>query len=172
MGMGGQGVVLSDTCSSMGMEIPQITDEDVKFVLEGINFPPQAPPPRNPVDFAGGGLGALLEAKTLNNLAQLGYVDGIITNQPRLPRAADSSSTEQERMVAKFSEYLTAIPQKLGKPLLTIHLPGFPADGEMQNILADAGILSFPTHEEAVRAMYALVTYGKIRRQFDAEQTS
>ncbi len=53
-----------------------------------------------------------------------------------------------------------------------VHLAGFPADDETQKILAGAGILIFPTHEEAVRAMYALVTYGKIRRQFDKEQTS
>ncbi|MFH1382114.1 MAG: CoA-binding protein [Chloroflexota bacterium] len=165
MGTGGQGVVLADACVTMGMEIPQIADNDIKFILEGVNFPPQAPPPRNPVDFAGGGPGSLVEAKILNRLAQLDYINGIIANQPALPPAVGSSPTEQEQAVVQIREYLTAIPQKYGKPLLFMHLPGFPTDAAIQKMLADAGILTFPTCEEAVRTMYALVSYGQIKRR-------
>jgi acetyl-CoA synthetase (ADP-forming) len=171
MGMGGQGVVTSDICVSMGMEVPQITEEDSKSVLKGIDFPPQASI-KNPVDTAGSAIGGLAEAKILNSLARLGYIDGIITNAPALPRPAAGSQVEYEQIVAKVREYLTAIPQKLGKPVIIQCLPGFTIGSEMQEILAEACIPIFPAPEEAARAMYALVRYGEIKRRCNTERTS
>jgi acyl-CoA synthetase (NDP forming) len=164
MGMGGQGVTTSDICISLGMDVPQITEEDRKFILEGIDFPPQAPPLTNPVDFAGSSLGGLGEAKVLNRLAQLDYIDGIITNIPFLHHNDTDSPAELERMVAKFVEALTEIPQKFGKSLVLQLLPGAARDKEVQRMLADAGIIGFPSPEESVKAMYALVKYGEIKR--------
>ncbi len=149
MGMGGQGVTTSDICVSLGMEVPQITEEDRKFILEGIDFPPQAPPLTNPVDFAGSSLGGLGEAKVLNRLAQLDYVDGIITNIPFLHRNDIGSPAELQRIVAKFVGYLTEIPRKFGKPLILQLLPGAVRDKDVQRMLADAGIIGFPSPEKS-----------------------
>jgi len=53
LGTGGQCVVLSDICVSMGMEVPELSNEDISFIISEVEFPPHAPTPRNPVDFAG-----------------------------------------------------------------------------------------------------------------------
>jgi acyl-CoA synthetase (NDP forming) len=164
MGMGGQCVTTSDICISMGLQVPPILANDRKFILEGIDFPPQAPPLTNPVDFAGSSLGGWGEVKVLNRLAQLDYIDGIITNIPFLPRNNTNSSSELESTTARFVEYLVEIPRKFGKPLVFQILPGSIRDREMQKIFSDAGIIGFPSPEESVRAMYALVKYGEIKR--------
>jgi len=167
MGLGGQCMVLSDNCVSMGMEVPLITEEDMSFVLDGIDFPPHAPPPRNPVDFAGGTRTALIESTVLNRMAQLDYIDGIITNAPvTLARAASGSDAEIEQMATEAGELLTAIPQKFGKPLIIL---GFPVHmrrrGERMNkVFIEAGIPVLPSPEEAVRAMYALMKYTEIKK--------
>lgn len=164
MGMGGQCVTTSDICISMGLQVPPILEKDRKFILEGIEFPPQAPPLTNPVDFAGSSLGGWGEIKVLNRLAQLDYIDGIITNIPFLPRNNTNSSSEMESMISRFIEQLIEIPRKFGKPLIFQSLPGSIRDREMQKRLAEAGMIGFLSPEESVRAMYALVKYGEIKR--------
>ncbi len=169
LGTGGQCVVVSDTCYSTGLQVPELTDEHAAFVTSEIEFPPHAPPPKNPVDFAGSNRTALMEARVLNKLAQLDYIDCIISNQPVTFRS-DTQSEEQERRDREAGELVTTIPQKYGKPIVTI---GFATSqytsGTLNKMLAGAGITCYLTPEEAVRAIHTLVRYAEIKRKFGGE---
>lgn len=171
IGTGGQCVVLSDTCVSMGLQIPELRQEDVSFIISGIDFPPHAPTPRNPVDFAAGSRTALNEAQVLNRLAQLDYIDCLICNTPvTFHHAARTSTAEQERLDTEAGALLGEIPKKYQKPVVTL---GFAKNtystGLLRKALDDANIPSFSTPEETVRAMYALWRYQEIKQRFDAD---
>jgi len=171
LGTGGLCVVLSDICVSMGMEVPELTDADVTFVISGIEFPPHAPPPRNPVDFAGSNRTALMEAKVLNKLAQLDYIDGLISNTPvTFLRDASTASAEQDKLESEAGELLTAIPQIYNKPFVTIGLGDLVhTGGLLKQALDGTGIVAYPSPEETVRAMDTLVRYAEIKKQFAEE---
>jgi len=171
-GTGGQCMILTDTAISLGMAVPEVRDEDIPVILDGIDIPPHAPPPRNPVDFAGSHT-ALMDATLINNMARLDYIDGIISNRPvTFPRATEKSSLEQQNQDARVGELLSAVPQKYGKPVVLIG-PNSATTGEEFRIsptigraMESSGILCYPSPEEAVRAMYTLVSFAEIRKRF------
>jgi acyl-CoA synthetase (NDP forming) len=168
LGTGGLCVVIADTCVSMGMEVPELKEEHVKFIVSDLAFPPHAPIPKNPVDFAGSNRTALQEAGVLNRMAQLDYIDGLICNTP--VTWADSSKLsviEQEVLLTKAAKLLTDIPQKLGKPVVTVGLNDSTLTGELViKALDAAGIPSYNTPEAAVKAMATLVKNAEVMRKF------
>jgi acyl-CoA synthetase (NDP forming) len=168
LGTGGLCVVLADTCVSMGLEVPELMEEHVKFIISDLEFPPHAPAPRNPVDFAGSNRTALQETGVLNKMAQLDYIDGLICNTPiTWADSSGSSAVEQEKLLTQAAELLTAIPQKLGKPVVTVGLNGFAFTNEpVVNAMDAAGITSYNSPEAAARAMATLVKYAEIKRRF------
>jgi acyl-CoA synthetase (NDP forming) len=168
LGTGGLCVVLADTCVSMGLEVPLLKEEHVKFIVSDLQFPPHAPAPINPVDFAGSNRTALQEAGVLNKMAQLDYLDGLICNTPiTWADSSRSSLAEQEKLWNQAAELLTAIPQKLKKPVVTVGLDDIAFTNELVVKAMDAaGITSYNTPEAAVRAMAILVKYAEIRRRF------
>ncbi len=166
---GGQSVVLADTCVSAGMEIPELKSEDISFIISDVDFPPHAPPPRNPVDFAGANRTPVMEAKVLNKLAQLDYIDIIVCNTPvHYQHAAETSTAELEKLDSEAGRLLAEIPQKYGKPIVTI---GFDNQSHtarpIKRALDNAGIPCYSTAEEAVRAIHTLVKYATIKRQMN-----
>ena len=173
LGTGGQCVVASDLCVSMGMEVPELRKEDTQFIISGVEFPRHAPPPRNPVDFAGSNRTSFMEVNVLNKMAQLDYIDGVFCNTPiTFHHAAKANVAEQEKVDTAAAELISAIPQKFGKPVVTIGLSDSSYTGKiMGNALEKAGIPSYPTPEEAVRAMRTLVQYAEIKRKFADGQT-
>jgi acyl-CoA synthetase (NDP forming) len=170
-GTGGQCMILADTCLSLGMEVPELTDAEAGQVITGIDFPAHAPFPRNPVDFAGSHT-ALMDATVINNLARLDKIDAIISYRPVTFHQGSSDSPEQiEEMDRRVGALLAEAPLKYGKPLILI---GF--DQAIQNeilrgseiidqALKEAGILSFQILEDAAGAMQALVRYAEIKRR-------
>ena len=126
------------------------------------------------MDFAGANRTALAEAKVLNKLAQLDYIDCVISNTPVTFRhSARTSDVEQERLDSEAGELITAIPQKYGKPVVTIGFGNLSFTSElMKKILEGAGISSYSTPEAAVKAMHTLVKYAEIKRQFTEEPTA
>jgi acyl-CoA synthetase (NDP forming) len=168
LGTGGLCVVLADTCVSLGLEVPELKEEDVRFIISDLEFPPHAPAPRNPVDFAGSNRTALQEAGVLNKMAQLDYLDGFICNTPiTWADSSKSSAAEQERLFSRAAELLTAIPQKLGKPVVTVGLNDIAfTNQQVEKALEAAGITSYNTPEAAARAMATLVRYAEIKRRF------
>jgi acyl-CoA synthetase (NDP forming) len=169
-GTGGLCMVTADACLTMGMQIPEIRDEDIASVISGIDFPPHAPPPRNPIDFAGSHT-ALMDATALNNLARLDYIDGVISNRP-VTFNLSAESDEQQKLDAKVGELLAAIPRDYRKPAILIG-PAAGRDMEMfgmsntiNKTLDNVGIPCLSSPEEAVRAMYALMKYAEIKERF------
>lgn len=168
LGTGGLCMVLADTCVSLGLEVPELKEEQVKFIISDLEFPPHAPVPRNPVDFAGSNRTALQEVGVLNKMAQLDLLDGLICNTPiTWADSSGSSVAEQEKLLARTAELLTAIPLKLGKPVVTVSLNGIAFSNELLlKAMEAAGITSYTTPEAAARAMAVLVQYAEIRRRF------
>ena len=166
-------MILADACLSMGMEVPELREEDIPFILSGMDFPPHAPVPRNPVDFAGSHT-ALMEAMVLNRMAQLDYIDGIITPRPITANVAAGDSAEQQRTDAEVGELLAAIPREYGKPVVLVDLGlsrsnVFPTSEALTQALRAADIPSFETPEEAARAMSTLMKYADIKRHFNEQ---
>ncbi len=168
LGTGGLCVVLADTCVSMGLEVPELKEEDVKFIISDLEFPPHAPAPTNPVDFAGSNRTALQEVGVLNKMAQLDYINGLICNTPiTWADSSGSSVVEQKELLTRAAELLTAIPLKLGKPVVTVGLSGIAFTNELILKAMDAaGITSYNTPEAAARAMATLAKYAEIKRRF------
>jgi acyl-CoA synthetase (NDP forming) len=164
-------MILADTCLSLGMQVPELSDEEAEKIISGIQFPPHAPMPRNPVDFAGSHT-ALMDATVINNMAQLDKIDGIISYRPVTFHIQSSSSPEEQaEMDQKVGELIAEAPLKYGKPLVLI---GFDRGTEKEifreseiinQAIKSAGILSFQTLEDAAGAMNALVRYGEIKRR-------
>ncbi|MDD5191113.1 MAG: CoA-binding protein [Dehalococcoidales bacterium] len=164
IGSGGQGVTISDNCELLGLKVPEF-DEETKIQLKK-SLPAHAPMPSNPVDFAGGTRTADDEAKVAEALAQIPYIDGIITNMPMYRGwggnvAAAHASIEGAEIVA-------GIPKKYGKPVITLRWRA--GNGDIaQDIVRAARIPAYDTPEQAARAMYALVEYARIRRALESE---
>jgi len=170
-GTGGQCMILADTCLSLGMRVPELSDDEAKQIISGIDFPPHAPVPRNPVDFAGSHT-ALMDATVINNLAKLDKIDAIISYRPVTFHFQSSNAPEElEKMDRKVAELMVEAPLKYGKPLILI---GFDRGTEnemfrqsetISKALKRAGVLSFYTLEDAAGATNALVKYGEIKRR-------
>jgi acyl-CoA synthetase (NDP forming) len=125
--------------------------------------------PSNPVDFAGGTRSAEDEAIIADALAQIDYIDGIICNTPSF--RGGGSSGDNARSAIAGAEMLAAIPGKYGKPVVTLRWGGGGRGGGggdvVRNIVRDAGIPSYDTPEQCVRAMWALAEYARIRKRLE-----
>jgi acyl-CoA synthetase (NDP forming) len=170
-GTGGMCMILTDTCLALGMDVPELTDEEAEQVLAGIDFPPHAPFPRNPVDFAGSHT-ALMDATVINNMARLDRIDAIISYRPvTFHQVGESSRQQIEEMDRKVGALLAEAPQKYGKPLILIGLTQaeqnemFRGSEMIDQVLKKTGILSFQTLEDAAAAMQALVEYAEIKKR-------
>ena len=169
MGSGGQGVVTTDACASLGLEVPEFDDE-TRRSLQKI-LPSHAPPARNPVDFASGYRTASDEIKTIEKILSLDYIDGMITNVPINPTVwgIKPTSTNADKLLPDATDAalqavrsFAALPKKYNKPLITLRFRR--TDDPTVNILNEAGIPVYDTPEQCARAMYALVKYAEARR--------
>jgi acyl-CoA synthetase (NDP forming) len=169
IGSGGQGVVVSDNCEMLGLKVP-VLDMETRLRIKQV-LPPQAPIPSNPVDFAGGNRSAEDEAQVIDDLAQLDYIDGIIANAPSF-RGGGGDTANGARSGIAGAEMMAAIPKKYGKPVVTLRfsMPGGRGGrgGDILGyIIRDAGIPTFDTPEQCVRAMWAVMEYGRIRKRLE-----
>jgi len=160
VGSGGQCVATADACASLGLELPEF-DDDVKRRLVEL-LPAHAPVPTNPVDTAAGGepmTGPLI----VDLLAQVDYIDGIITHGPMIgfgitPERITSLLTE--------SEMVTSIPEKYGKPVVCTAAARRTGRSDVgYDLYRHARIPMYTTPEESARAMWGLMEYAEIRRQ-------
>ncbi len=159
VGNGGENVVGVDTLVSLGLEVPEFSEED-KLALKEM-LPPHAPIPQNPVDFAAGAVGVEEEAAVIEKLASLENIDGIITGVPRDRSLRVKGLAEQRKAVITAVDEFCKIPERYGKPIITrAMMPSEP----VEELLKAAKIPIYETTEECVLAMYALVRYAQIRR--------
>lgn len=161
IGSGGQGVVAVDSCEDLGLEIPELKRDD-GLMMKKI-LPPHAPIPKNPVDFAGGSRSALEEARIVEKLVTLDYIDGIISNMP-VNAFLTKSYGEITKLGVEGAELLSRIPQEYNKPIVTMKFRDFD-DPIIRTILNSSGIPVYDTPEDCARAMYALVRYAEIKNR-------
>ena len=108
----------------MGMNVPKLKKQDAHSIIHEIDFPKHAPPPNNPVDFAGSHT-ALMEATVINRLAHLDYIDGIISLKPvTMHSAPDNDESEKENQDEKVSELLSSISKEKKKTVVFIDAIG------------------------------------------------
>jgi acyl-CoA synthetase (NDP forming) len=169
MGSGGQGVVVTDACVSLGLEVPEF-DGETSSSLQSM-LPPHAPPARNPIDFAGSYRTTLNEVLVVERILNLNYIDGLITNVPVSPMIwglkpasaeADKSLSNVIEESVEAARRFAALPHKCNKPIITLRFRR--TDDPTINILKEAGIPVYDTPEQAARAMAALVKYSEARR--------
>jgi acetyl-CoA synthetase (ADP-forming) len=160
IGTGGQGVVATDACTSLGLEVPEF-DDDTKAVLKSY-LPNHAPTPKNPLDWAGGVRTVVEEAEVVLKIAELDYIDAIISRPPLL--GFDKDSAEDQAITGPQSaNMIVEIPSRLKKPLIVMRPQ---STGEsIQDIFKEHHIPSFDSPEECARAMYALTSYAETLRR-------
>jgi acyl-CoA synthetase (NDP forming) len=136
-------------------------------------MPPHAPPPKNPIDFAGSARTSMQEAKVVEKLLSRDYIDGVISNAPFNPVAMMSQRgvvglpkpmLDITRISMEGAEYLASLPAKYQKPLITVRFTRFEND-VIIDIVRGAGIPVYETPEECARAMFALARYAEIKRR-------
>jgi acetyltransferase len=171
LGSGGQGVVAADACASLGLEVPELDSDTVRILKDAM--PPHAPPPRNPIDFAGSARTSMEEAKVVEKLMSRDYIDGVISNAPFNPAnmmnrggsvGLSKPMLDLTRWSMKGAEFLTSLPTKYNKPLITLRFADFDND-IIIDIVRGAGIPVYDTPEECARAMSALARYGEIKKR-------
>ena len=167
IGSGGQGVVTSDACESLGLKVPEF-DDDTKLRLKEA-LPDHAPVPSNPVDFAGSNRTPLDETRVADALARIDYIDAIICNMPHLHGGI--SSGDMARASIEGAETLAAIPKRYGKPVITLRW-GPDRNDAASSIVKAAGIPSYDSPEQCARAMLALAQYAEVRRRVAQEQAT
>jgi acyl-CoA synthetase (NDP forming) len=176
MGSGGQGVVITDACVAMGLEVPEFDRETTNSIQKLL--PAHAPPARNPVDFAGSYRTTLNEVLVVEKFLSLAYIDGVITNVPVNPMIwglkpvsteTDKVSSDSIEASLQATRSFAALPRQYGKPIITVRFRR--TDDPTVEILKKAGIPVYDTPEQAARAMAALVKYAEARsnRRFSEE---
>lgn len=168
LGSGGQGVVGTDACAALGLELPEL-DSDTSAALAQL-LPDHAPQPKNPVDFAGSTRTAVQEAEIIERFLQLDYIDGVISNVPvspqlwdpnlKIDRNAESLPPEVQTALEGGERY-ASLAGKYKKPVICLRFAHLEND-VMEEILAEGGIPVYSTPEQCARAMHALVHYGRI----------
>jgi acyl-CoA synthetase (NDP forming) len=173
LGSGGQGVVGTDACSAVGLELPEL-DADTASSITAL-LPAHAPPAKNPIDFAGSSRTALQEAEIIEKLLKLDYIDGVISNVPVSPQIWDPSLKidrnsdllpEPIQVALDGAKVYASLPKKYKKPVICLRFIRLEHD-IMEDILKEAGIPIYDTPEQCARAMHALVHYGRVRKKKD-----
>jgi len=147
---GGAGVMTVDACEMIGLEVPELPD-DVKQELKK-HFPPYASV-HNPIDLTGSvtdeWYGIALEVAGGTDM-----IDGIIVNVLFQP----------PRLTLKMADVVADYAREADKPVVCCLWGGKIAES-MANNLESQGVPTYPTPERAVKAMWALYTYGRIRER-------
>ncbi|MDY6842536.1 MAG: CoA-binding protein [Thermodesulfobacteriota bacterium] len=157
VGNGGQGVIVADYLSSLGIDIPEFKEKDQNRLRKVM--PPHAPTPYNPVDFAAGAMEAMDEVRIIEMLASFEYIDGIITNVP-MERSFKKSLPEQKKDIITAIDTFSKIPEKYGKPIITQR---WNISETVADILKSTKIPVYDSSEDCALAMSALVRYAQIK---------
>jgi acetyltransferase len=155
---GGYCVTSSDTCATMGLEVPEI-DSAARAKIRELLLP-HAPEPRNPVDTAADPRPVPM-ARIADIVAGLDYIDGLIILPP-VPFF--DRSLETQRQLLEAYEILGAIPEKYGKPLIATSI--YSEFGGGLQVLKDLGKIPFYlTPEDCARAMVCMAQYAQVSRR-------
>ena len=165
VGTGGQGVTTADFLGSNGVELPEFRKEDALALKE--MMPTHAPIPRNPVDFASGGMKTRDMIRFIEKLISLDYIDGIITGIPMGGDADAKSVAEKHKAAIDAIDAFSRVPEKYGKPVIAL---GWKTAGPVEEILKRARIPVYDSHKDCALAMVGLARYAAIRKRHDPSQ--
>jgi acyl-CoA synthetase (NDP forming) len=172
LGTGGQGVVSTDACQRLGLEVPQL-DKETSSVLKKM-LPPHAPLPTNPVDFAGSYRTAMDEADVVETLLKLDYIDGIISNVPinplvwslQLDKIASPEILDKiHRLTDEGTKRFCDLPRIYHKPIICVRWYSDAKKDPVADTLKESGIPVYDTPEQCARSMAALASYSALRRR-------
>ena len=159
---GGFCVTLTDKVGQYDLDIPTL-DDAAQAKIKPLMLP-HAPAPANPID-TGGDTNLRTIPMIARQLADLDYIDGVITSVPGF--AAMALTSEMVEHVAHATRTLVSIPKEKKKPLILV---GFPGRETLANgVLRTANIPIYDNPEDAARAMAALMYYGHVQRVLIAE---
>ncbi|MCP4754961.1 MAG: hypothetical protein GY866_29135 [Proteobacteria bacterium] len=162
-GGGGFCVVTAESCTRLGLELPELYPDAQKAIREQMQV--YSPPPVNPVDLiAPKSQEAVL--KIIEIVAGQDNIDGLILT-PRLGQFDRFASLERMMESIEFAERLAEIPKRFGKPLILAALifETYKPSGPAFEIYKRNHIPFFVDPESCAKAMYGLVKYGEIKNQ-------
>ncbi len=168
---GGPGVAMAHECDRVGLDLP-VFDEKFQAELRAMTVPTAQTV--NPVDITVDNdlrafftkiPRAILDRPEVNGLLFWGIIgpihfrDKMALADGLLTMPVDSMVQWLEKTVADF----VSIPGELNKPILAGCFAG--REDEAVRLIQDGGVPVYPTPERAVRAMAAMVEYGRIKRR-------
>ena len=168
---GGFGVVATDACRKLGLEIPPLTEETVRTLSK---YLPSRWSHANPVDMAGDtmgsypSLGTLLKADNIDAVLGVGCV-GLPSRG--LGRAGDVASDRAREYNRQMVEGELNLVDGLVERVDRYHKPLILTSSSSREIsaaiarLEDNGIFGYPTPETGARVLSHLVRYSEYVRE-------
>ncbi len=147
---GGAGVMTVDACEMSGLKVPELPD-DVKQELR--KYLPSYASVHNPVDLTGSVTDEWYSL-ALEVAGSIDLIDGIIVNVLFQP----------PRLTLKMADVVADYARDADKPVICCLWGGKVAES-MAIDLESQGVPTYPTPERAVKAMWALYTYARIRER-------
>ncbi len=170
LGTGGQGVVSTDACQKLGLEVPELDKLTCAALFKML--PAHAPPPTNPVDFAGSYRTAMDEANVVETLLKLKYIDGVISNVPinpfvwglKLDNLPADVLDKLKKLTDEGTKRFCELPRIYGKPIVCVRWYSDIKADPVADALKDSGIPVYDTPEQCARAMAVMARYSRLRR--------
>jgi len=179
-GGGGHGVVATDACSSLGLEIPPLSQSTLKKLNEIL---PERWPRQNPVDTVAAGfvtypcLWPMMEDENLDAILSVGAIGmssmwrmmgGLPISMPSFLREQamklmDFIENDEMNNLDKAIEYI----DKYQKPIIVTSLMMTPEVRQtpVHQKLVGNGIITYPTPERSAKVLHHLCWYAEYRRQ-------
>ena len=158
-GGGGFCVTAAEACTSLGLEMPELTAEAQAQLREQMH--PFGPPPVNPVDcIACKGRDAFV--RIVEIVASQDYIDGLIFT-PGLGRFDRASKPVNMIKQLHYAEKIAAVPRKYNKPIILADEQRF--SGPTYEIFKRNHIPFFDNPVDCAKAMYGLMKYTEIKNR-------
>jgi acyl-CoA synthetase (NDP forming) len=158
---GGFCVTAAESCSKMGMELPEM-DAQAQAELRG-QMRDFAPPPINPIDcIARKSNDALIDIADI--VARQDYIDGLIIT-PHVSQFKRTMKADDMVRRIRMAEAIASIPEKYGKPLVCAN--EHELAGPVYEIFKGKHIPFFDNPMDCAKAMYALARYAEIQRKVE-----
>jgi len=182
---GGWGVVTTDACEEMGLEVPALQPKTLE-ALDRI-LPPYWSR-GNPVDLVAATdiriyldcMEILMKDPSVDGVIALSALPGRVMSflsRPALKerlglddarvRAYEASAEKAGREVL---EGIVHLMRTLGKPVVLVGM--YPTSGAFETLIEKEGLNLYPTPERAVRVMARLMEYGRYRRRLEAREAA